>query len=188
MNEPRRPPDPYPKADPLLRGLARFVDFTIAFGLAIGAPLVIGPLLAAGYLAVADGLLHGQSPGKKIFGVRAVIPARRISAGFAESMQRNSPFAALALFWALPLLWPAFLLVGVPVLGLECWRAFTDPLGRRFGDLLAETQVVDGKVMVSDPALARLSSVTPAPPGPATREAGPTPEARPVWHRAPPPC
>jgi hypothetical protein len=188
MSEARRPVDPYPKADLLLRGLARGADFSIAFGLAVGAPIVVGPLLAAGYLAVADGLLHGQSPGKKIFGVRAVIPARRCSAGFAESMQRNAPFAALALFWALPLLWPAFLLVGVPVLGLEAWRAFTDPLGLRFGDLLAETQVVDGKVMVGELAPPGLSSAAPAPPGPATRQAAPAAGAAPVWHGPPPPC
>jgi uncharacterized RDD family membrane protein YckC len=147
MAEDRRQEEPYAKADLTLRGLARLADFTIAFGVAITAPLV-GPLLAAAYLLLADGLMHGQSPGKRIFGVRAVVPATRAPAGFQESAFRNAPFAAVALFWSLPLLWPLFFLAAVPVVGYEAWRAWDDPLGRRLGDAFAETQVVDAKVFL----------------------------------------
>jgi len=182
--EPRRDQPPYAKADLTLRSLARGFDFAIALVLGLAAPFVVGPLLAAGYLAVADGLLHGQSPGKRLFGVRVVVPARRISAGFPESLQRNAPFAVVALCWALPLLWPVFLLVGLPVIAVETWRVWREPLGLRYGDVMAETQVVDGKVMVSDPAPAELGAVTPAPPGQAARTAGETP----AFHRSPPAC
>ena len=147
----RRRESPYPKADLTLRGLARLADFTIAFGVATSAPGV-GPLVAAVYLLVADGLLHGQSPGKKIFGVKAVVPATRAPVGFQESWQRNAPFAVVAAFWALPHLWLVFVVVGIPVLVFETWRVIDEPLGRRFGDRLAETQVVDAKVLAAEPA------------------------------------
>ena len=148
---PRRGDSPYPKADLTLRGLARLADFTIAFGMATTAPGV-GPLLAAAYLLLADGLIQGQSPGKKIFGVSAVVPATRAPAGFQEAALRNAPFAAVTLFWALPILWPVFFLVGLPVIGYEAWQVWDEPLGRRLGDRLAETQVVDGKVLAATPA------------------------------------
>jgi uncharacterized RDD family membrane protein YckC len=182
--EPRRDQPPYAKADLTLRGLARGFDFTVALVLGLAAPFVVGPLLAAGYLAVSDGLLHGQSPGKRLFGVRVVLPKRRISAGFTESMQRNAPFALVALCWALPLLWPVFLLVGLPVVAVEAWRVWREPLGLRYGDVLADTQVVDGKVMIGDPVPAQLGAVTPAPPGQAARTAA----ERPSFHPSPPAC
>jgi uncharacterized RDD family membrane protein YckC len=182
--QPHRDQPPYAKADLTLRGLARGFDFAVALAVGLSAPFVIGPLLAAGYLAVADGLLNGQSPGKRLFGVRVVVPARRASAGVAESLERNAAFAVVALCWALPLLWPVFLLVGVPVVAVEAWRVWREPLGRRYGDQMAETQVVDGKVMVNDPLPAQLGAVTPAPPGQAARTA----RKRPAFQPAPPAC
>lgn len=180
----REPLPPYGKADLTLRGLARGFDFAVALVLGLAAPFVVGPLLAAGYLAVADGLLHGQSPGKRLFGVRVVLPARRVSAGLSESLQRNAPFSVVALCWALPLLWPVFVLVGLPVVAVESWRVWREPLGLRYGDVLADTQVVDGKVMVDDPLTARLAAATPAPPGQAAR----TRAEPPGFHPSPPAC
>jgi len=180
----QEPPPQYGKADLTLRALARGFDFAVALVLGLAAPFVVGPLLAAGYLAVADGLLHGQSPGKRLFGVRVVVPSRRVSAGFTESMQRNLPFAVVALCWALPLLWPVFVLVGLPVVAVESWRAWREPLGLRYGDVLADTQVVDGKVMIADPVVDRLGAVAPAPPGQAARTAAEAPG----FHPSPPAC
>ncbi len=151
--EPRREDSPYPKADLTLRGLARLADFTIAFGVATSAPGV-GPPVAALYLLLADGLMQGQSPGKKIFGVKAVVPATRAPVGFQESLLRNAPFAVVTLFWALPILWPVFFLVGLPVIGYEAWQVWDEALGRRLGDRIAETQVVDAKVLVGLPSIA----------------------------------
>ena len=147
--EARREPQ-YPKADLTLRGLARLADFTIAFGIASTAS-GYGPLVAAAFLLLADGLIQGQSPGKRVFGVKAVVPATRAPAGFQESALRNAPFAAATLCWALPILWPVFFLVGVPAVLYEAWRVLEEPQGRRFGDRLAETQVVDTKVVTSAP-------------------------------------
>jgi uncharacterized RDD family membrane protein YckC len=156
---------PYPKADLTLRGLARLADFTLAWIVAQTAPQ-IGPLLAAFYLLVADGLMSGQSVGKKIFGVRTVVVPRRAPAGWHESVLRNAPFALVAVFYAVPLLWPVLFVVGLPIVGFEAYMIFTDRLGIRIGDIFADTQVVDAKVLSKAGEIAHgIRPVAPAPPG-----------------------
>ncbi len=146
MRDARPEGSPYPKADLTLRGLARLADFTLAWIVAQTAPQV-GPLLAAFYLLVADALMSGQSVGKKIFGVRTVVVPRRAPAGWHESVLRNAPFALVAVFYAVPLLWPVLFVVGLPIVGFEAYMIFTDRLGIRIGDIFADTQVVDAKVL-----------------------------------------
>jgi uncharacterized RDD family membrane protein YckC len=165
MREARREGSPYPKADLSLRGLARLADFTLALVLAQTSPQV-GPLLAALYLLIADGLLSGQSIGKKIFGVRTVVVPRRAPAGYRESMLRNAPFALVAIFYAVPLLWPVLFVAGVPIVAFEAYMIYTDRLGVRIGDIFADTQVVDGKVLAKDEAVTPDLAATTAPPGP----------------------
>lgn len=165
MRDARPEGSPYPKADLTLRGLARLADFTLAFVVAQSAPQV-GPILAAIYLLAADGLMNGQSVGKKIFGVRTMVVPRRVAATYRESVLRNAPFALVAIFWAVPLLWPMFFVAGLPIVAFEAYMIFTDRLGVRIGDIFADTQVVDGKVLSKDAAVVRpLAPVTP-PPGP----------------------
>ncbi len=146
MRDARPEGSPYPKADLTLRGLARLADLTLAWAVAQSAPQ-IGPLVAAFYLLVADGLMNGQSVGKKIFGVRTVVVPRRVAAGWHESVLRNAPFALVAVFYAVPLLWPVLFVVGLPVVGFEAYMIYTDRLGIRIGDIFADTQVVDAKVL-----------------------------------------
>ena len=172
MRDARPEGSPYPKADLTLRGLARLVDFTLAFVIAQTAPQV-GPVIAALYLLAADGLMNGQSVGKRIFGIRTVIVPRRAPAGYHESVLRNAPFALVAVFWAVPLLWPMFFVAGLPIVGFEAYMIFTDRLGIRIGDVFADTQVVDAKVLAKDAAVAPpLSRVAPAPPGPSATARG----------------
>ena len=146
MRDARPEGSPYPKADLTLRGLARVADFALAFVLALTAPQ-IGPILGAFYLLVADGLMSGQSVGKRIFGIRTVHVTRRAPAGYHESVLRNAPFALIAIFWAVPLLWPMLVVAGLPIVGFEAYMIFTDRLGIRIGDIFADTQVVDAKVL-----------------------------------------
>ncbi len=167
----RREESPYPKADLTLRGLARLVDLALAFALA-QAGHELGPLLAVVYLLLADGFMHGQSIGKRIFGVRTMVPSRRVPAGYRESLLRNSPFALVALFYVVPLWWLLLLVAGLPIVGFETYRVVSDRLGVRMGDVLAETQVVDAKVIskievVTTHALTTVS----APPGSSARAA-----------------
>jgi hypothetical protein len=102
-------------------------DLTLR-GLARGADFVLamamlklavpaGPFFAFVYLLAADGLFHGQSIGKR-------------------------------LFYGITLVgWVMLFVVGLPVLAFEAWMVWTDRLGVRIGDILADTQVVDGKVV-----------------------------------------
>ncbi len=173
MREARPEGSPYPKADLWLRGLARGVDFLVAFGLAtLGHEL--GAILAVIYLLLADGLLHGQSPGKRLFGVRAMQIPRRAPAGYRESMLRNADFALVALFYVVPLGWILLLLVGLPIIAFESWMVWTDRLGIRIGDIFADTQVVDAKVL--------SKAAVPGPELRAASAAPPTPTARAASH------
>ncbi|HET6437016.1 MAG TPA: RDD family protein [Anaeromyxobacter sp.] len=164
MRDARREGSPYPKADLTLRGLARLIDFTLAFALAQTAP-PLGPLVAAVYLLVADGLMSGQSIGKRLFGVRVVVVPRRAAAGFHESLLRNAPFALVAVFLSVTWLWPLLLVAGLPIVAFESYMILTDRLGIRIGDIFADTQVVDGKVLAKGEAARPLAPAAPAPPG-----------------------
>src|SRR5438128_580797 len=80
---------PYPKASLLLRGGARVVDVLIALGLyrATGPAGIVVALL---YLLFADGMLLGQSAGKKIFGVKVVYLPTRAPGRYRDSVLRNA--------------------------------------------------------------------------------------------------
>jgi uncharacterized RDD family membrane protein YckC len=149
------PGSPYPRAEPVPRALARLADLLVAavFGWLVPAPAGIG--LAALYLLAADALLNGQSPGKRIVGIKVVhVPTRR-SCDLRRSATRN---VSLALGTSLVLtitLSP----VGVLLLAWEAWQAGTDPLGRRVGDALADTQVIDAKIPLEAPAPAERARV-----------------------------
>jgi uncharacterized RDD family membrane protein YckC len=151
MRDARPEGSPYPKADLTLRGLARLLDLGLAFGAAnLAGPA--GPLLACIYLLAADGLLHGQSLGKRLFGVRTMVVRRGATrgrpAGYRESALRNFPFALLALFYGVTLVgWIMLFVVGLPMLCFESWMVWTDRHGVRIGDIFADTQVVDAKVV-----------------------------------------
>jgi hypothetical protein len=98
---------------------------------------------------------------------------------------RNAPFALVALFSALPILWLVFFLAGLPIVAFEAWRAYTDQQGIRLGDIFADTQVVDAKVISKIEVVATpdLRVAAPAPPGPsvtAVRRGGPVGPGRPA--------
>jgi uncharacterized RDD family membrane protein YckC len=180
MRDARPEGSPYPKADLTLRGLARAFDMALSFALAsVAGPA--GPAFACLYLLAADGLHHGQSLGKRVFGVRAMVlprgavhPQRGRPAGYRESLLRNLPFALLALFYSLPVLWLVLFLAGVPILAFESWMVWSDRLGVRIGDIFADTQVVDAKVVsrIEVTAVgAELRAVPPAGPAAAHRGA-----------------
>jgi uncharacterized RDD family membrane protein YckC len=166
VREARREGSPYPKADLTLRGLARVVDFTLAFALA-QAGHEVGPILAVIYLLLADGFMHGQSVGKRIFGIRTMVVPRRAPAGYRESILRNAPFGLVALFSVVPLLWLVLALAGLPIVAFESWMVWTDRLGIRIGDIFADTQVVDAKVVSKIEVVATdaLQGVSVTPPG-----------------------
>jgi uncharacterized RDD family membrane protein YckC len=137
----RRGGSPYPKADLVPRLLAKTADLVVATMFYLLVPNV-GALAGLIYLLLADAMPNGQSPGKRLLGVKAVhVPTRR-ACGVRESIVRNLP-VALACGIALN---PFLLLVALPVLLFELYMVSTDALGVRIGDVFADTQVIDAKV------------------------------------------
>lgn len=150
---------PYPKADLLHRGVARFVDLMIAVLLARLLPEV-GALVAVAYLLLGDGLMSGQSLGKKLGGVRAVNVKKRQPAAYRESALRNLPIALVGIFYVIPIIgWVLFPVGGLFVLLFESYMAWTDRLGLRIGDVFADTQVIDASVPFDDPEAVRTQPV-----------------------------
>jgi hypothetical protein len=158
------PASPYPRCSRLLRVLARSADMGLAYGLALAAGRA-GLVVALLYLLLADGIFHGQSVGKRIFGVKAVFLPLRTGARFRDSTLRNAPLALVLLLRMMPepLGLRAFLGGLVVIGGVEAWKSMRDPLGRRFGDVWAQTQVVDGKVVSGTAVEAQPSSLATGP-------------------------
>jgi uncharacterized RDD family membrane protein YckC len=151
----RREGSPYPKAALLPRLVARTADVTLSLALS-SIPGKAGVLAGLLYLLVADALWHGQSVGKRIAGIKVVYLPTRGPVDLAHSMIRNSPFALVFVFQAVPLLgWVLLGLVGIPLIGFEGYMVYTDRLGIRLGDIFADTQVVDTKVLIDSPVSAR---------------------------------
>jgi uncharacterized RDD family membrane protein YckC len=140
---------PYPKAEILPRLLARLTDFILAaiFPLALGDA---GHIVAVLFLLFADGMLHGQSPGKKLMGIKVVhLPSGR-EIDYRESGLRNFPLALAVLLKLLPSVGNTlFLTVGAALVAFEAWQVVSDKLGLRMGDLFAGTQVIDTKVLTA---------------------------------------
>jgi len=154
------PESPYPRCSTVFRVMARITDLGLAYGLSLAAGRA-GLVVALLYLLLADGIFRGQSVGKRIFGVKAVYLPTRTDARFRDSTLRNAPLALVVVLRMMPE--PLGLragLAGLLVIGaVEAWKAWRDPLGRRLGDVWAQTQVVDGKVVSGSDALARAPSV-----------------------------
>lgn len=153
---------PYPKCSLALRTGARLFDLALAWGMyEVGARRVgaVGALL---FLLFADGLLSGQSFGKRLFGVKAVFLPTRQGTRYRDSVLRNAPFGLIIVLGMMPppLGFEAFVAAVIVIGGVEAWKVVRDPLGQRLGDVWAQTQVVDGKVAVGEKPL--LSTQQPA--------------------------
>jgi hypothetical protein len=147
---------PYPKAALLLRLGARLVDVAVAWGLWVVCGAA-GSVVALLFLLLADGMIQGQSPGKRLFGVKVMHLPTRSAARHRDSSLRNAPLALIILLGMMPeglglVAGAAGLIV---IGGLEGWRVLKDPLGWRLGDMWAQTQVVDGKVVAGATVAAR---------------------------------
>ncbi len=177
---------PYPKASLWLRAGARLTDIAIAWALTWAAGPA-GVVLALLYLLFADGMLQGQSPGKKLFGVKVVFLPTRQGARHRDSVLRNAPIGLVLILGMMPELGLKAFIAGALVIGgIEAVQVWRDPDGLRLGDLWAQTQVVDGKVVSQPPQTvaapqqeARASARLKAAPSPAgvRRDSEPTPGA-----------
>jgi uncharacterized RDD family membrane protein YckC len=135
----------YPKAQILNRGIARLIDlFIVAAAAQMLVP--VGFLGGLAYILIADGFSGGRSIGKRLIGLQTVLPVQREAAGFRESIIRNIPFAVAQVAFAVPYVgW----LISVAIIAFEAILILGNEQGRRFGDELAGTQVLDVGRLVS---------------------------------------
>lgn len=143
------PPDVgiYPKAQVLNRFIAKMIDLFIAAAAAeVIAP--VGFLAGISYLLAADGFAGGRSVGKRLIGLQTILPHTREPAGFRESIIRNIPFAVAMLVFGIPYIgWIA----AAAIVSFEAVLIIGNEQGRRLGDELAGTQVLDaGRLVLPD--------------------------------------
>ena len=187
------------KADTGKRIIAAIVDALIAFIVVVIIMATLGwipgigglfrflaSLLAVAYMGFRDAIpisdLDGASPGKKILGLKAV-NADGSNCDYEASFKRNLPFVipgVLSLFSIIPLLgWLIAILgafVALVIYAVELYKVITDPLGKRIGDMFADTLVIETASSASAGPGATPGPPPPAPPqGPTT---GSTPKIR----------
>ena len=127
------------KANVLHRFVAKFVDFLIiAASSEIFPP--VGFLVGIAYLLTADGLLQGQSIGKRVVGLITMKASLIEVASFRDSALRNAPLAAGMVLGLIPYL--GWIFLGV-IIGLEALLVIGNDHGLRIGDEIAQTQVID---------------------------------------------
>lgn len=133
----------YPKAQVLNRFIAKLIDLLIV---AAASKLVppVGVLAGLAYIMLADGFGGGRSVGKRLIGLQTIVPRSREPAGFRESIIRNLPCGLAQLAFEIPYIgwigWGA-------VLSLEALLVVGNEQGRRLGDEIAKTQVLESGQM-----------------------------------------
>ena len=137
----------YPKAHVLNRFIAKLIDLFIVVGAEKIAPPV-GFLSGLAYILIADGFAGGRSIGKRLVGLQTMRLDLRETAGFRESIIRNVPFGAAQMAFAVPYVgW----IVSLAILAFEGLLIVGNEQGRRLGDEVARTQVLDaGQLAVPD--------------------------------------
>lgn len=132
-------PDVPAKASTLNRVIARFIDILVTLLLA-RLPDYVGFLAGITYIGVADGLMGGRSIGKRVIGLRVLYSKDGRSADYRASILRNSPMGLLFMLFYIP-----FVGWVISCLGLcfELLLIIGSPEGRRLGDEIAATVVVD---------------------------------------------
>lgn len=137
----------YPKAYVLNRFIAKLIDVFIVVAADEVAPPV-GFLSGLAYILIADGFAGGRSIGKRLVGLQTMRLDVRETAGFRESIIRNLPFGVAQLLFAVPYVgW----IGSVAVLAFESVLIVGNEHGRRLGDEVARTQVLDaGQLAVPD--------------------------------------
>jgi uncharacterized RDD family membrane protein YckC len=133
------------KADLAKRLIAALIDNVLAS--LVGFIPVVGGIVGAAYILLKDGLefefMDKRSIGKKLMKLRPV----RLDGGSMDittSLQRNWPLAIGSILSIIPVLgWiiavPVALVIGI----IELVLVLTDPEGRRLGDKLAGTKVIE---------------------------------------------
>ena len=137
----------YPKAHVLNRFIAKLIDLFIVVAAGEIAPPV-GFVSGLVYILIADGFAGGKSIGKRLVGLQTMRVDSRDAAGFRESIIRNLPLGCAQIAFAIP--WIGWL-VSLAILAFEGLLIIGNEQGRRLGDEVARTHVLDaGQLAVLD--------------------------------------
>ncbi|MCP9439643.1 MAG: RDD family protein [Nitrospira sp.] len=129
----------YPKAHVLNRFIAKLIDlFIVAAANEMASP--VGFLSGLAYLLIADGFAGGKSIGKRLVGLETVRVDGGGPVGFKESIIRNVPFGCAQIALAIP--WVGWL-AALAIVVFESLLIIGNEQGRRLGDEVARTQVLD---------------------------------------------
>jgi len=140
QSEKIEPVEAYPKADLLNRFIAKFVDFLVV-ALLYEMPLKISFVIGLVYLFIADGFVRG-SIGKWLIGLQIMTMENQGQVTFREAIIRNIPLGLAYLAYTIPFVgW----LIAVGIVGFESLLMIGNPNGRRLGDEMAKTFVLDMK-------------------------------------------
>lgn len=127
------------RAGLLLRIAAKIIDFILIAAVAELIPKA-GYFAGLAYLLLGDGLFDGRSIGKKLIRLQVVSSETGAPCTFKDSILRNLPFGAGFILWKVP--WIGWLFP-LSVSGLEFVLLLGSKDGRRLGDELARTEVIE---------------------------------------------
>lgn len=126
------------KADLGIRFLAALIDGALCIVLYI-IP-ILGWVIGTVYILLRDGLFGGESLGKKILGLKTINLEKNQNANLIDSILRNLTLAVAYILMLIPVIgWIAAPIIII----IEALFAFSDEKGLRFGDRLADTQVIE---------------------------------------------
>ncbi|MBZ4665331.1 RDD family protein [Mahella sp.] len=132
----------YKKADNVRRAFAFIIDIALTY--LMGSIPFIGGVIGFFYMLLRDGLLDGQSIGKKLLDIRVVTDHGAVTYG--DSIKRNIIFAIPSLFMTILVIgWIISGVIGAIIYIVEIVKAMNDPEGKRYGDVWAGTKVVEGQ-------------------------------------------
>ncbi|MEN9723850.1 MAG: hypothetical protein RJB38_1836 [Pseudomonadota bacterium] len=129
------------------RVAAKAIDMVIVVLVAAFFWYPIGPFLGFFYSLLGDGFsrlgFQGQSVGKRLMGLR-VVRVDGAAVHWRESILRNLPVGVATFFAIIPLWgWVIFVLIGIPLAGMEIFLMFRLEGETRLGDVMADTRVLE---------------------------------------------